>query len=426
VEQAHPLSKLMAGLCTDKVVIYVQGNCPSNLGVQLEELMRHNPSLLDSCMTGCVEMADKIPVQMEALTEPEAATTSSGTPPLTKHNYLLCAVEFLGKLLEPLMSAAEHSRVFVNKKGVESLLRILSLPDLPPNFSRSEAGRFLVLVVGKIAFHSSSVVVNEVMQRTLKLLKSVRSHFSKERIQQIVSTGQDADSASGKELLTSLELHANLLSGICGSFRGSSTGIEWDGPQGSELVEACAECYVALRLASCAVSKEDASSKADAKAGGAAAPAAAGAAQSAAALVEALSPAQDGILDAVVGEVPAADAPAEQDMTTQASTSLAALLLRITNTLSVPQRRRGEDLALQSHVQEKAAAVAQALSKLLEVDVDGFGNIKQLPSCLVEVLSTLSLCIFGADDPMRTNSRTSVNTTLLQAFVQSKFQAPMS
>ena len=97
MEQARPLSKLMGGLCSEKVVVYVQGNCPSNLGVQLEELMRHNPSLLDSCMTGCVEMADKIPVQMEALNESDAAAV--GGAPLTRHSYLLFAVEFLWKLL---------------------------------------------------------------------------------------------------------------------------------------------------------------------------------------------------------------------------------------------------------------------------------------------------------------------------------------
>lgn len=426
VEQAKPLTKLMAGLCSEKVVLYVQGNCPSNLGVQLEELMRHNPSLLDSCMAGCVEMANKIPQQLEQLGASDSSAVASALP-LTKQGYLLCAVEFLGKLLEPLMSAAEHSRAFVRLGGVDSLLRILSLAHLPPNFSRSEAGRFLSLVVGKVAFHASAEVLGEVMARTLKLLKDVKEHYSKANILLIASTGQDSGAAAGKELLLSLELHTSLLSGIVGSFRGSSTGIDWDSAQGTELVQMCAECYVALRLANCAMTKETETSTQSVEGSEqqAASDADASAQQSGDAEQQGMEGGGEAlhVLDAIAtgdpGPAPASVSE-EQDMNAKTSSSLASLLMRISNTLSLPQRRRGDDRTTNEKMQERAVAVAGALCKLLEVDTRELSPVKRLPTCLVEVLANMSMCLFGADDPTRASSRANINMMLLQAFVQSK------
>jgi E3 ubiquitin-protein ligase HUWE1 len=60
VDQMTPIDKFLRCLASEKVVPLLVGETPTQLGAQLEELMRHNPPLLNPCITGCVQIANRI------------------------------------------------------------------------------------------------------------------------------------------------------------------------------------------------------------------------------------------------------------------------------------------------------------------------------------------------------------------------------
>jgi hypothetical protein len=221
VEAAQPLEKLLKSLSSERVVFFLHRDCPSNLGVQLEELMRHNPSLLESSMGGCVGLVSQIPLTMSTL------DPSKNEMEISRHVYFITEVKFVGKLLAPLMSVAEHARSFIRRGGVKALLDILSLEDLPKNFSRTEAGKYLVLVIGKAASHSPSDILGDLIQRTRGFLRAVEDRCP---LQGLVETSLPSKllESNGEKQLLDLEMHSSLLAGVIASFRVSSAFSEWN------------------------------------------------------------------------------------------------------------------------------------------------------------------------------------------------------
>ncbi|KAJ1494818.1 hypothetical protein T484DRAFT_1764309, partial [Baffinella frigidus] len=265
VEEVQPISKFMKAICADKKVAMLQGDCPSNLGMQLEELMRHNPSLLETCMAGCVDMAKHValralePPKPPASSEGSSGPASEAAPPGeagavvatsgavvapgeggaegAPASYLFPAIEFLCKLLEPLMSAAEHARAFVRNGGLATLLSYMDLPQITREFVKLEAGKFLSLVIGKAAFHQPQEILKDVIAATKKALDNL--HDGKDG--KAAVGGAVSVKALEERKLVSLELCVSILSGIIGCLRGTSAVFEWHNQGGTAIVEPLVE-----------------------------------------------------------------------------------------------------------------------------------------------------------------------------------------
>jgi hypothetical protein len=392
VEAAQPLEKLLKSLSSERVVFFLHGDCPSNLGVQLEELMRHNPSLLDSSMGGCVGLVSQIPLTMSTL------DPSKSEMEISRHMYLITAVEFVGKLLEPLMSVAEHARSFIRRGGVKALLDILSLDDLPKNFSRTEAGKYLVLVIGKAASHSPSDVLGDLIQRTLSFLRAVEDRCPLQGLVEGALPSKFLD-GNGEKLLLDLEMHSSLLAGVIASFRVSSAFSEWNTPAGSDLLQSASRCFVILRMSAALLSKSSCSSSYQD--------------------VDLLS-GNEMDIGLESGEAPPSldrgensDAPAHkpEDILSQTHTALSALFARLTSAIAAPSRRRPDDRAAQpSNEKAVAGVLASSLNSLME-GIESAEKFPRVSRFSIEVVELLIVCVFG-DDSLK--SRSALNMVLLQ------------
>eukprot|EP00960_Hanusia_phi_P020054 592388-Hanusia_phi.AAC.2 len=435
LEQMQPIGKFMDSICSERTIPVLQGETPCHLGNQLEELMRHNPALLDACMKGCVNMANKIPLIMSKIAGKHAMqdgshwTTREGRASnnLTAEAYLLCSLEFLGKLLDPLMSASEHARSFVRNKGIDALLKLISSREIPQDFSKSEAGKYIILVIGKTAFHSSGSVLEEVIRRTQSLLDTVLFRFP---LPGMMMESLLSDSRPDFELL-SLEIHVNLLSGIFGCLRGTSTAAELNNERGNKLIRDIAECY--LRLGCQSISNKTEADR--------------GEVQSMEndptgnrSVIETQTQSGDEPLgDWLSDSAQEVDAslPPERNSNTNSRTSLKSevtsaishLFVRLSTSLSSSSRRRQDDRNAQHATHEKALStnISEALQKILTIDASMIGDMDATPRAIVDSLVTASLCLFGSQampfllgDSQRPPARNSANTVLLQAFITSK------
>jgi hypothetical protein len=399
VEAAQPLEKLLKSLSSERVVFFLHGDCPSSLGVQLEELMRHNPSLLDSSMGGCVGLVSQIPLTV-AILDP-----SKSEMEISRHMYLITAVEFVGKLLEPLMSVAEHARSFIRRGGVKALLDVLSLDDLPKNFSRTEAGKYLVLVIGKAASHSPSDVLGDLIQRTLGFLKAVEERCP---LQVLVenSLPNKLLEGNGEKQLLDLEMHSSLLAGVIASFRVSSAFTEWNTPPGSDLLKSASRCFVILRIAVSLISKSNMPSS-----------------------HQDLDPLTGNEMDIGLdsneappllerGENSDAAVNKPDDILSQTQTALSALFARLTSAIAAPSRRRPDDRVAQpSNEKAVAGVLAVSLNSLMDT-TESSEKFPRISRFTIEVVELLLVCVFG-DDSLR--SRSALNMVLLQELFDHDF-----
>ena len=406
VESAQPLEKLLKSLSSERIVFYLHGDCPSNLGVQLEELMRHNPSLLDSSMGGCVGLVSQIPLILSSL------DASNGQVDISRQIYLITAVEFVGKFLEPLMSVAEHARSFIRRGGVKALLDILSLDDLPKNFSRTEAGKYLVLVIGKAASHSASDVLGDLIQRTVVYLKAVDDRCPLRNILETATAAKILEGGGEKQLLD-LEMHASLLAGVIASFRVSSALSEWNTPAGSELLQLASRVFVTLRICIFLMSKSNPNSDAQNAVNE---PMEIGPESSEILPVDRVENSEVASLEVASSEVATVQKP--DDFLAQAQSALAALFGRLTAAIGAPSRRRPDDRALQPSNEK---AVGGVLASTINALVDATDISLRGPHAsryIAEVVELLLVCFFG-DDTLR--SRSSMNVLLLQELVNQEF-----
>ena len=458
VESKKPVVKFLSALVSERVVPLLVGDVPSQLGQQLEELMRHNPPLLNSCLTGCVEIANCIVATAEKLAPEEVmsdASQTEGQPPTSQANqalaqtYLLQAIEFFGKLLEPLMTVPEHARSFVRNNGLAAVMKLISCRQIPRDFTRTEAGRFVVLVVGKTAFHSPNLVLGDVMQRTQEYLeelldssKSVKNDVTDKSadIHEVTKVVGKAELPACEGKLRGLELHLSLLSGIVGCLRGSSTATEWDNDKGKALIDSMARCYYWLLHDTAASTLPAHSSSAPT---GAAPGVSVREVLSSDALsvlerelvsgIDDVAATDEGNIDSLdhshgtLGRS-SADA-ARSGICTDVAGAIAALLIRLSSSLGHATRRRQDDrnASAQAHEKALAGALIKSFKYLLtSVTTSQDDDLSIFSRAANAVLVTISLCLFGSQsvapltrDPHRSNQRGGVNMLLLQVFEQS-------
>jgi len=465
VESMKPIAKFLSWLASESVVPLLVGDTPVQLGGQLEELMRHNPPLLNSCITGCVEIANRIIAISEKLAaekdEPmsdagcsasgkanaaggdggeQAETSKSTDQTLPAQAYLLSAIEFLGKLLDPLMSVAEHSRAFVRNNGLSAIMKLINRPEIPGDFASTEAGKYIVLVVGKTAFHSPGPVMSEVMQRTQELLDSANAADELRDVE----LRKSSPSVALCETTRSLELHLTLLSGIVGCLRGSSTASEWDAEKGKKLIDSMATCYRVLRTAAFASEIASESAKVAAEGGAAAVNLSDSAGEGEgdkSGRDAGIVAGQDGDARAptgVTGGASGLDAGASDsskadvsktDTRAEVANAIATLLIRLSSSVANPTRRhRHDDRNAQAQTHEKALAttIAASFKRLLALDSVRDDDISIYSRVLNDAIATMSLCLFGghavpllAAESQRNNVRGGINMLLLQMYEQS-------
>ena len=399
VESAQPLERLLKSLSSERVVFYLHGDCPSNLGVQLEELMRHNPSLLESSMGGCVGLVSQIPSTMASI------DSSKSEVEMSRHIYLITAVEFVGKFLEPLMSVAEHARSFIRRGGIKALLDILSLDDLPRNFSRTEAGKYLVLVIGKAASHSPSEVLGDLIQRTVGFLRAVDDRWPLQSMIEISSPSKGLEGVE-KQLLD-LEMHASLLAGVIASFRVSSAFSEWNTPSGTELLRLASRVFVTLRVAASVPSKanllpSDQLSMPSANEQ----------------MDLGVESSREMLPLAERGETAEGSSSKPEDIVAQTQTALCALFTRLTSAIGAPSRRRPDDRVLQPSNEKAVGGVLASSLNFLLAEAGQLEKNGRLVRYSGEVVELLQICIVG-DESQR--SRSGLNMVLLQELVDHDF-----
>ena len=418
VQDVQPISKFMKSICTDEKVTLLQGDCPSNLGMQLEELMRHNPSLLETCMSGCVDMAKDVTFfaeQAPASSESSDAKANATDADIADAGYLFSAIEFLCKLLEPLMSAAEQARVFVRKGGLSTLLKYIELPQISRDFTKMEAGKLLALVIGKAAFHSPQEILREVIGVTSKALENMQiegRHVGKNDSAGVQNW--NLERVTDRQLV-SLELCVSILSGIVGCLRGTSTVFEWHNQGGTAIIQSLVEAYVALRIAAASDLASPAATSDSTSLPSTSIPSTSE--PLAGSRVEAVG---------VLGGVPAVGTSSNGStasmvpIKTQVANTISSLLTRLSGSASAARRRSDDGRILQSagQVQERnlATAVATSLKHMLEMDHLSATTLSLSARGVMDCLDTVSACLFGTEDQRSGSSNSRVHLVVIQAF----------
>jgi hypothetical protein len=457
VDNAKPIGKFLASLASEAVVPLLVGDTPSQLGGQLEELMRHNPPLLNSCITGCINMATSIATTADKLASGHEevmhdagsssatarAKSSSGnassestaapapavapafaegracsekTPPPAQA-YLLSGIELVGRLLDPLMTVSEYSRSFVRNNGLVALMDLINRPEIPRDFITTEAGRFIVLVVGKTAYHCPGPVLGDIIERTQALIQLVLVSQKPPKL----------ELATGESVLRHLEFYVTLLSGIVGYLRDSSTATEWDNDKGKKLIESMAQCYCVLRAASSSPSSSPAPEASSAGGGSAERAAGAGSPNNPIGLAPALD--AHVLLDGVdvsgeaAGDVADASTP---DLCADVARGIDTLLQGLCASIGNPSRRRHNERnsSAQTHEKALATALVGSFKPLLSLDMISEDDTSTFSRAVNVTLGTLSSCFFGSHaapltfgSPHRSN-RGGVNMLLLQTLEQ--------
>ncbi|EFJ18137.1 ubiquitin-protein ligase, UPL1 [Selaginella moellendorffii] len=180
---------------TSKMYLKALANdTPGSLASSLDELMRHVPALralgIDVCieilrtiaaMGGAVDVDTPVPMDTDGGEEKQpsedpAPETSSSTAESSLSEYINNSV----RLLETVLQNADTSKLFIEKGGIEALLQLYTLPDLPVSFGGSSTAHnmsvtFRAFPPQHAATLTKSVckVLREDLKVTLALLESI-------------------------------------------------------------------------------------------------------------------------------------------------------------------------------------------------------------------------------------------------------------
>ncbi|KAJ5077996.1 e3 ubiquitin-protein ligase huwe1 [Anaeramoeba ignava] len=140
----------------------------SELGQEFEILVRHLPNLLEDIIDMIIGMIEGICLQKTTeLSENDPKIQDDST-----ESTFCCFVDNIARFLERFLSSVQNMNCFINKKGIETCLKIFTSPALPNTFYDSTAALSLNKMFQIISAMNMS-------QFTQSLITITVSHFRK-------------------------------------------------------------------------------------------------------------------------------------------------------------------------------------------------------------------------------------------------------
>eukprot|EP00898_Chlorokybus_atmophyticus_P008084 jgi/Chlat1/8277/Chrsp78S07706 len=403
------------------------GDTPSVLGAGLDELMRHVPSLRPAGIEISIEILKAIlelggqrnesgmPAEasaaMDIVHEDSAAAEDAGpSVPKGESSFLLTCINNAIRLLESMLSNVESSRIFIEQKGIDRLLQLYSLPNLPLLFNNTSAAHTLSVTFRALASqHASSLSrsVKHALRDQLKLVLQAQPMLLNKNVAKL----EDRPRGDLLQQLSVLESLTGLTTNVC---RTSGLMLTELSTQGAQILLDLGEVHRAVlwqlgvqeqyAYSNRQLQSDDAMQEADAQS---AAPADS-------------EPSSDLEPDAERRALQPASVAVKKCVTADTLSSLSAavraLVLALSKAMGSPPRRRDEATA----GSPSARVVASALAKMSVESIscpstatEGGDSVMQRGRYVKRAVEDAAALVYDA-------RRRTCNTLLLKEFLQQK------
>lgn len=188
VEEADALKSLVYIFTEPEYVKTLHGQAASDLGKELEDMIRHTPSLAPRMVSVCLQVLYKICILGRHPSPPSPPSLGSSflvdsNPEsgvnVQKETYLVESVTYCARALEGIFRHANTANAFAQQGGAELMVAIYHLPELPHTFGSTNASNALLSAFRQMVTHSSaqaiqifkpiSTFLNETLERGIEL-----------------------------------------------------------------------------------------------------------------------------------------------------------------------------------------------------------------------------------------------------------------
>ena len=269
--ECSPFEKLFSIFSDVKFLNCLQGET-SSLGLSCEELIRHHPSIKSSCIEACVNvlhclisLGQKPGVLISTgsdrrlnLLEKKGLVSIQDVEKMNKNEIpLLDFINNFSKFLETFLNNSEHCQSFVEKGGLDALLDLYSLRELPLLFCQSSSAYAVCLAFRALASASSPPVLAGIYKRLDKLFKELEWVLKRKKSEPFIfANGAPNDLERFKRSIVAVNSFVVLLVYLSKDnqyyrMHASAFISEWIADLGSEICEKIGSLYSILTKELC-------------------------------------------------------------------------------------------------------------------------------------------------------------------------------